>query len=111
MKLPEICIRQPVLAVVMSLVLMVLGVIGYLHLEKLFFPRLQIPVVHVSTHYDGASASLMESKITTPTTMSTNTMNPLTRSSKTMLKCLAFLTSLNHNIKQLSKLRILSSST
>jgi multidrug efflux pump len=64
--LPEICIRKPVLAIVLSLLLVVLGVIGYLKLEILFFPRLQIPVVHVSTHFDGASAGLMESKVTTP---------------------------------------------
>ncbi len=65
MKLPELCIRQPVLAIVLSLVLVVLGVVGFGRLELLFFPKLTLPVVNIRTHYQGASAELMESQITT----------------------------------------------
>ena len=66
MRLPEICIRQPVLAIVLSLTLAVLGLIGYQRLEILFFPKLQLPVVNISTYYQGASPQLMESQVTTP---------------------------------------------
>ena len=66
MKMPEICIRQPVLAIVLSLVLIVLGVVGFQRLEIRFFPRLELPQVNISTYYQGASASLMENQVTTP---------------------------------------------
>lgn len=65
MKLPEICIRQPVLAIVLSLLLVVLGVMGYRNLEIRFFPKVQLPVVTITTHYEGASSALMESQVTT----------------------------------------------
>lgn len=66
MRLPEICIRQPVLAIVLSLLLTVLGFVGYQQLEIRFFPRLELPQVNISTGFQGASASLMENQITTP---------------------------------------------
>ena len=65
MKLPEICIRQPVLAIVLSLVLVVLGVMGFQRLEIRFFPKVELPVVTITTHFEGASANLMESQVTT----------------------------------------------
>mgnify|MGYP001497172745 CR=1 FL=1 len=65
MKLPEICIRQPVLAIVLSLVLTVLGCVGFQRLEIRFFPKLQLPQVNISTSFEGASAVLMENQITT----------------------------------------------
>ncbi len=65
MRLPEICIRQPVLAIVLNLVLVVLGIAGYRYLEVRFFPDLHELKATVSTSYTGASASLMENAITT----------------------------------------------
>lgn len=65
MKLPEICIQQPVLAIVLSLVLMVLGIMGFQRLEICFFPKVQLPVVTITTYFDGASSDLMESQVTT----------------------------------------------
>jgi hydrophobe/amphiphile efflux-1 (HAE1) family protein len=50
---------------VLSLVLIVLGVVGFQRLEILFFPKLVMPIVTVYTHYRGASAELMESQVTT----------------------------------------------
>ncbi len=66
MRLPEISIRQPVLAVVLSLVLVVLGVVGLQSLEIRFFPKLEVPVVTINSYYQGASAKLMDSEVTTP---------------------------------------------
>lgn len=65
MKLPEICIRQPVLAIVLSLILVVVGVMGYLRMEILFFPAQEMPIVTISTSYSGASPDLMESQVST----------------------------------------------
>lgn len=64
MKLSEICVRNPVLAVVFSLVLIVLGVVEFLAMEIRFLPDLPLPVVTVDTRYTGASANLMESQVT-----------------------------------------------
>lgn len=65
MKLPEICIRKPVLAIVLSLLLVVLGVVSFHNLELRFFPKIQLPIVTVTTYYEGASAALMESQVST----------------------------------------------
>ena len=65
MKLSEICIRHPVLTIVLSSALVVFGVISFQHLELRFFPKLQLPIVTVATFYEGASAELMESQVTT----------------------------------------------
>jgi len=64
-KLPEICIRKPVLAIVLSLVLTVLGCVGFQRLDIRFFPELELPQVNISTSFEGASAVLMENQITT----------------------------------------------
>ncbi len=65
MKLVKTCIEQPVLAIVLSLVLIVIGIVGFLRLDIRYMPELKIPVITVRTTYTGASASLMESKVTT----------------------------------------------
>jgi multidrug efflux pump len=65
MRLPEICIRQPVLAIVLSLILIVLGAVGFQRLELRFFPKLVMPTVNVYTYYEGASPELMESQVST----------------------------------------------
>jgi len=43
----------------------VLGLIGFQRLEILFYPKLELPIVTINTSYDGASAALMESQVTT----------------------------------------------
>ncbi len=65
MKISELCIRKPVLAMVLNLVLVVLGIMSFSRLEIRFFPKLELPVVNVTTTYEGASAALMESQVTT----------------------------------------------
>jgi multidrug efflux pump len=66
MYLPEISIRRPVLATVMSLVLTLLGVISYTRLSVREYPKIDPPVVSVRTVYPGASAEIIESQITRP---------------------------------------------
>lgn len=65
MGISHTCIKQPVLAIVLSLVIAILGFIGFQRLQLRFYPQLVMPVVTISTNYTGASAELMESEVTT----------------------------------------------
>ena len=60
----EICIKRPVLATVLSLVLVLLGIVSYSRLTVREYPNVDEPVVSVSITYPGASASIVESQIT-----------------------------------------------
>lgn len=66
MTLYEVSIRRPVLAIVMSLVLCVLGGVGFWFLSVREFPAVDPPVVTVSTSYPGAHAAVVDSQITEP---------------------------------------------
>ena len=66
MSLSEICIRRPVFATVLSLVLMLLGAVSYDRLAVREYPRIDLPVVTVDTRYLGASAEIIESQVTKP---------------------------------------------
>ncbi len=66
MTLPALCIQRPVLASVMSLIVVLLGLIGYSRLSVREYPRIEEPIVTVSTSYPGASAEIIESQITQP---------------------------------------------
>lgn len=65
MRLTELCIRRPVLATVMNLVLILIGVIAFDRLQVREFPRSDEPIVQINTIYTGASAALMETQVTT----------------------------------------------
>jgi multidrug efflux pump len=64
MTLPETCIRRPVFATVLSLVVLLVGLISYQRLSVREYPRIDEPVVSVSTIYRGASAEVVESQVT-----------------------------------------------
>ena len=64
MQLPELCIRRPVLATVLSLIILLVGMISYQRLAVREYPRIDEPVVSVSTTYRGASAEVVESQVT-----------------------------------------------
>jgi Cation/multidrug efflux pump len=66
MLLPEICIKRPVLATVLSLVILLIGLISYTRLSVREYPRIDEPVVSVDTTYRGASAEVVESQVTKP---------------------------------------------
>lgn len=66
MKLIETCIKQPVLAIVLNLLLIVIGLVGYTRLELRYFPKLNTPLVNIKTEYAGAGSKLIENSITTP---------------------------------------------
>jgi multidrug efflux pump len=62
--LSDLSIRRPVLATVMSLLLVVLGVIAYMRLTLRELPAIDPPIVSVSVDYPGASAAVVETRIT-----------------------------------------------
>ncbi|MCC6868688.1 MAG: efflux RND transporter permease subunit [Burkholderiales bacterium] len=64
MSLPEICIKRPVFATVLSLIILLVGLISYQRLSVREYPRIDEPVVSVSTTYRGASAEVVESQVT-----------------------------------------------
>src|SRR5690554_502399 len=66
MNFTEIFIRRPVLASVVSLVILLLGIRAAFELNVRQYPQLQNAVVTVSTVYIGADANLMQGFITTP---------------------------------------------
>ena len=58
----EICIRRPVFATVLSLLLVLLGIVSYGRLTVREYPAIDVPVVTVQTIYRGASAEIVESQ-------------------------------------------------
>jgi hydrophobe/amphiphile efflux-1 (HAE1) family protein len=63
--LSQTCIQRPVLAIVLSLIIAILGFVAFNKLQLRFYPDLVMPVVTIHTTYTGASAELMESQVTT----------------------------------------------
>jgi multidrug efflux pump len=64
MKLSDLSIKRPVLATVMSLLLVVLGVMSFMRLTLRELPAIDPPIVSVQVDYPGASASVVETRIT-----------------------------------------------
>ena len=64
MNLSELSIRRPVFATVMSLLLVVLGVIAYTRLTLRELPAIDPPIVSVEVDYPGASAAVVETRVT-----------------------------------------------
>ena len=64
MKLSETSVKRPVLAMVMSLAIILLGVISYGRLGVREYPDVDPPVVSVTTLYRGASPSVVETEVT-----------------------------------------------
>ncbi len=64
MILSDISIKRPVLASVMSMLVLLLGLIAYDRLTVREYPKIDVPVISVETVYPGASASIIESQVT-----------------------------------------------
>jgi len=64
MGLFEFCIRRPVFATVLSLIIVLLGIVSYQRLSVREYPNIDEPTVSVVTSYPGASAAIIESQIT-----------------------------------------------
>ena len=64
MVLSDVSIKRPVLATVISLVLVIFGLFAYRQLSVREYPDIDPPVVSVNTIYRGASAEIIETQIT-----------------------------------------------
>ncbi|HYG43305.1 MAG TPA: efflux RND transporter permease subunit [Bordetella sp.] len=66
MILSEICIKRPVFASVLSLIIVLVGLISYSRLTVREYPNIDEPIVSVNTTYKGASPEVIESQVTKP---------------------------------------------
>ena len=66
MNLSELSVKRPVLSMVMSLLILVFGGIGFKFLGVREFPSIDPPIITVRTGYTGANAEVVESQITEP---------------------------------------------
>ncbi|WP_119274145.1 efflux RND transporter permease subunit [Taklimakanibacter deserti] len=66
MSLSELCIRRPVMTVLLMLSLVVLGIVGFLQLPVAALPRIDFPTIQVSASLPGASPESMASSVAEP---------------------------------------------
>ncbi len=66
MLISDVCIRRPVFATVLSLMVLLVGLMSYTRLTVREYPNIDEPVVTVDTAYTGASAEIVESQVTKP---------------------------------------------
>ncbi len=66
MNISELSIRRPVLATVLTLIIILFGVIGYISLGVREYPSVDNPIISVSCSYPGANADVIENQITEP---------------------------------------------
>src|SRR5690606_30456740 len=66
MQLPEIAIRRPVFATVLSLLVLLIGLVSFTSLSVREYPKIDEPMVTVTTRYPGASAEVIESQVSKP---------------------------------------------
>ena len=63
MNISELSIKRPVLATVMTLVILLFGAIGYMSLGVREYPSVDNPIISVSCSYPGANADVIETGI------------------------------------------------
>lgn len=66
MQFTELFIRKPILSIVLSLFILLVGVKSFLSLSVRLYPSISPSVINIQTTYPGAPAQLMESFVTTP---------------------------------------------
>ncbi len=75
MSLSTRSIRKPVFTIVMNILIMLFGFIGYKFLGVREFPSIDPPIVSVRTSYPGANADIIESQITEPLEKAINSID------------------------------------
>ena len=66
MNISELSIRRPVLATVLTVIILLFGLIGYTTLGVREYPSVDNPIISVSCSYPGANAEVIENQITEP---------------------------------------------
>ncbi len=64
MKISELSVRRPVFATVISMMLVIFGLVSLQRLSVREYPDIDRPIVSITTAYRGASAAIIETKIT-----------------------------------------------
>lgn len=72
MSLPSLSLKRPVLAIVMSIIIVLFGGLGFKFLGVREYPSIDPPVITVRTNYTGANSDVVESQITEPLEKSIN---------------------------------------
>ena len=72
MSLSSVSINRPVLSIVLSLLIVIFGIIGYRALSVREYPSVDPPIITVAASYTGASADVIQSQITEPLEESIN---------------------------------------
>lgn len=75
MSLSTLSIKRPVLTIVMNLILILFGIIGYTFLGVREYPSIDPAQISVRTNYAGANADIIESQITEPLEKSINSID------------------------------------
>lgn len=83
MSLPSISLKRPVLAVVMNIIIVIFGAIGFYFLGVRDYPSIDPPIINVRTSYAGANPDIVESQITEPLEKSINGIAGITNISST----------------------------
>ncbi|MBS1492959.1 MAG: efflux RND transporter permease subunit [Bacteroidetes bacterium] len=66
MSLSDTSIKRPVFAMVMSIILIIMGFVGFRFLQIREYPSIDPPIVTVTTNYPGANSDVIETQITEP---------------------------------------------
>src|SRR5690606_9251281 len=66
MSLPSLSLKRPVLAIVMNIIIVIFGLVGFTFLGVRDFPAIDPPIVNVRTSYAGANSDIIETQITEP---------------------------------------------
>jgi len=66
MILSNISVKRPVFATVLNLLIIIFGIVAFTDLPLREYPDIDSPIVSISTNYSGASAAIIETKITQP---------------------------------------------
>jgi multidrug efflux pump len=66
MSLSSTCIERPALPVVLALLMLIAGAVGFYFLPDREYPEMDPPVVNVTTLYTGANAEVIQAQITEP---------------------------------------------
>ena len=92
MNLGRLSINQPILAMVLSIVLLIVGAIAYTTLPVSEYPQVVPPTVTITTQYPGASAQTVSDTVAAPIEQEINGVEGMlymTSSSTNSARCLA----------------------
>ncbi len=64
MRITDTAVKRPIFAIVINLLLLTFGLVAFTMLPLREYPDIETPIVSVSTNYTGASAEVVETKIT-----------------------------------------------